>query len=363
MERIVFHIDFDYFYAQCEEVRKPELKTKPVCVCVFSDRGGDSGAIATANYTARKYGVKSGIPISFAKKKLEQRSDAVFLPVDFEYYSEMTKKAMKIMKENADIFEYVGRDEAYLDVTKRSEENFKKASHLAQQIKNLIRAKLKLSCSIGVSPNKLISKIASDYQKPDGLTIVEPNRIEQFLEQLNIRVIPGIGKKTEQRFKEMNLETIQDLKKIDVFTLNNEFGRKSGTYIFNAIRGINDEPVKEKEESIQYSKIITLKKDSKNYEFLLENLYELCKQVINVVKKNNKMFKSVGIYFVQSDLTNKSKSKMLKNSTNSIEELERNVEQLLQDGLENQTMLIRRLGIRVADLTEIKGQSDITNYF
>ena len=275
----------------------------------------------------------------------------------------MTEKAMKIMKENADIFEYVGRDEAYLDVTKRSEENFKKASHLAQQIKNLIRAKLKLSCSIGVSPNKLISKIASDYQKPDGLTIVEPNRIEQFLEQLNIRVIPGIGKKTEQRFKEMNLETIQDLKKIDVFTLNNEFGRKSGTYIFNAIRGINDEPVKEKEESIQYSKIITLKKDSKNYEFLLENLYELCKQVINVVKKNNKMFKSVGIYFVQSDLTNKSKSKMLKNSTNSIEELERNVEQLLQDGLENQTMLIRRLGIRVADLTEIKGQSDITNYF
>ena len=363
MGRVVFHIDFDYFYAQCEEVRKPELKTKPVCVCVFSDRGGDSGAIATANYTARKYGVKSGIPISFAKKRLENREDAEFLPVDFEYYSKMTEKAMKIMKENADIFEYVGRDEAYLDVTKRSEENFKKASHLAQQIKNLIRAKLKLSCSIGVSPNKLISKIASDYQKPDGLTIVEPDRIEQFLEQLNIRVIPGIGKKTEQRFKEMNLETIQDLKKIDVFTLNNEFGRKSGTYIFNAIRGINDEPVKEREESIQYSKIITLKKDSKNYEFLLENLYELCKQVINVVKKNNKMFKSVGIHFVQSDLTNKSKSKMLKNSTNSIKELEKNVEQLLQDGLEDQTMLIRRLGIRVADLTEIKGQSDITNYF
>ena len=363
MGRVVFHIDFDYFYAQCEEVRKPELKTKPVCVCVFSDRGGDSGAIATANYTARKYGVKSGIPISFAKKRLENREDAEFLPVDFEYYSKMTEKAMKIMKEKADIFEYVGRDEAYLDVTKRSEENFKKASHLAQQIKNLIRAKLKLSCSIGVSPNKLISKIASDYQKPDGLTIVEPDRIEQFLEQLNIRVIPGIGKKTEQRFKEMNLETIQDLKKIDVFTLNNEFGRKSGTYIFNAIRGINDEPVKEKEESIQYSKIITLKEDSKNYEFLLENLYELCKQVINVVKKNNKMFKSVGIHFVQSDLTNKSKSKMLKNSTNSIKELEKNVEQLLQDGLEEQTMLIRRLGIKVADLTEIKGQSNITNYF
>jgi len=131
--RVVFHIDFDYFYAQCEEVRKPELKTKPVCVCVFSDRGGDSGAIATANYTARKFGVKSGIPISFAKKRLEQRKDAVFLPVDFGYYEKITEKAMKIMKDNADVFEYVGRDEAYLDVTKRVEEDFTKASHLAQQ--------------------------------------------------------------------------------------------------------------------------------------------------------------------------------------------------------------------------------------
>ena len=363
MERVVFHIDFDYFYAQCEEVRNPELKIKPVCVCVFSDRGQDSGAIATANYIAREYGVKSGIPISFAKKRLEQRSDAVFLPVDFEYYSKITEKAMKVMKENTDIFEYVGRDEAYLDVTKRVEGDFKKANHLARQIKNKIREELKLSCSIGVSSNKLISKIASDYQKPDGLTIVEPDKIEKFLEQLNVRVIPGIGKKTEQRFKEMNLETIQDLKKIDVFTLNKEFGRKNGTYMFNAIRGINNEPVKEKEESTQYSKIITLKKDSKDYDFLLENLQELCKQVNNVIKKNNKMFRSVGIHFVQSDLTNKSKSKMLKNSTNSVEELERNAEQLLQDALENQTITVRRLGVKVADLTEIKGQSDITNYF
>ncbi|MDC0243009.1 DNA polymerase IV [Nitrosopumilus sp.] len=363
MGRVVFHIDFDYFYAQCEEVRKPELKTKPVCVCVFSDRGGDSGAIATANYTARQFGVKSGIPITFAKRRLEQRKDAVFLPVDFEYYEKITEKAMKIMKDNADIFEYVGRDEAYLDVTKRVEEDFTKASHLAQQIKNLIRTELKLSCSIGVSSNKLISKIASDYQKPDGLTIVQHDKVEQFLAQLNIRVIPGIGKKTEQRFKEMKLETIEEIKKIDVFTLNKEFGRKSGTYIYNAIRGINDEPVKEKEESIQYSKIITLKKDSKEYEFLLENLYELCKQIQNIVKNNNKMFKSIGIHFVQSDLSNKSKSKMLRNSTNNLEELEKNVEQLLTDALEDQTMTIRRVGVRVSDLSEIKGQSDITNFF
>ncbi|MHA7647549.1 DNA polymerase IV [Nitrosopumilus sp. S4] len=361
--RVVFHIDFDYFFAQCEEIRNPELKSKPVCVCVYSDRGGDSGAIATANYTARKFGVKSGIPIAFAKKRLEERSDAVFLPVDFDYYIEISDKAMQIMKEFADIFEYVGKDEAYLDVTKRSNGDFDKAMHLAQQIKNTIRDKVKLSCSIGISPNKLISKIASDYKKPDGLTVVPPDKIEVFLDTLPIRTIPGIGKKTEQIFSEMKLETIEDLKKLDVFTLHKEFGRKSGTYIYNAIRGIDNEPVKERESSIQFSKITTLKKDSKDYEFLLENLIELCKEVHDAVIKNNKAFKSVGVHFVQSDLSNKSKSRMLRNPTSHFEELQKNAVQLLKEALENQTITVRRLGVKVAELSEIQGQRDITSFF
>jgi len=361
--RVVFHIDFDYFYAQCEETRSPKLKSKPVCVCVFSDRGGDSGAIATANYTARKYGVKSGIPISFAKKRLEEREDAVFLPVDFDFYTEISDKAMEIMKENADVFEYVGRDEAYLDVTKRVGGDFNKASHLAQQIKNSIRDKIKLSCSIGISPNKLISKIASDFQKPDGLTIVSPEKVDIFLEQLEIRAIPGIGKKTEEKLSEMKLKTIQDLKNLDVFSLNKEFGRKSGTYIYNAVRGIDIDPVKEREERVQYSKIITLKKDSKEYQFLSENISELCNQVHRVVKSNNKMFKSIGIHVVESDLSSKSKSRMLRNPTESLEELQKNTNQLLKEMLETQTSTIRRLGVRVSELSEIKGQSNITNYF
>lgn len=361
--RVVFHIDFDYFYAQCEEIRSPELKSKPVCVCVFSDRGGESGAIATANYTARKFGVKSGIPILFAKKRLEDRKDAVFLPVDFDYYGEMSEKAMNIMKEYADVFEYVGKDEAYLDVTNRVQGSFEKASHLGQQIKNSIREKTKLSCSIGISSNKLISKIASDFQKPDGLTVVSPDKTDRFLEQLQIGTIPGIGKKTEKRFSEMSLETINDVRNLDVFTLNKEFGRKSGTYIYNAVRGIDTEPVKEREPSIQYSKIMTLKKDSKDYEFLSESLDELCNEVHEVVKKNNRMFKSVGVHFVQSDLSSKSKSRMLRNPTQSLEELKKTSEQLLKEALENQANTIRRLGVKVAELSEIQGQSDITSYF
>lgn len=361
--RVVFHIDFDYFYAQCEEIRIPGLKSKPVCVCVFSDRGGDSGAIATANYIARSFGVKSGISISAAKEKLNKRKDAVFIPVDFDYYEAISKKAMEIIKKYTDIFEYVGKDEAYLDVTDRVNGNFVNASHLAQQIKNSIKDKTKLSCSIGIAPNKLIAKIASDFRKPDGLTVVLPNKIDELLEQLKIRAIPGIGNKTEQQFTLMKLESINDLKKLDVFTLNKQFGRKQGTYIYNAIRGIDDEPVKEKDDTIQYSKLMTLKKDSNEYDFLAENLLELCIKLHEVIQKNNIMFKSVGIQFILTDLTNKTKSRMLKNSTSSLEELQKNTIQLLKEALEEQKNTIRRLGIKVSELSEIKGQKDITNYF
>jgi len=363
MNRIIFHIDFDYFFAQCEEIRAPELKTKPVAVCVYSDRGGDSGAIATANYTARKFGVKSGMPIRFAKKRLEERPDTVFLPTDFDYYSDMSEKAMKIIEGYADVFEYVGKDEAYLDVSEKTEGSFEKAGHLAQQIKNTIREKVKLTCSIGISPNKLVSKIASDFKKPDGLTVVPPEKVEAFLDPLKIRDIPGIGKKTEEKFSEMKLETISDLKKLDVFSLNQQFGRKGGASIYNSARGIDDESVTPRSPNIQYSKIVTLKKDSKDFDFLSENLDELCKEVHEIIRNKNLMFKAVGIQFVQSNLSNKTKSRMLRNPTSSLGELMKTAKQLLKEALEDQTIDVRRLGVKVSELSEMKGQSNIDSYF
>ena len=361
-KRIVFHIDFDYFFAQCEELRNPELKTKPVAVCVFSDRGGDSGAIATANYIARNYGVKSGMPIKFAKKRLIAH-DAVFLPTDFEYYSEISQKAMSTIQEFADIFEYVGRDEAYLDVSKRTEGDFDKASHLAQQLKNAVRNSTKLSCTVGVSSNKLVSKIASNFKKPDGLTIVPPDRIESFLDPLPIRTIPGIGKKTEEKFSEMGLETISQLKKLDVFSLNSLFGRKIGTYIYNAARGIDDEPVSPRQEATQYSRITTLKEDSKDYNFLAKDLEKLCEEIHSSIMEDNIIFKSIGIQLVQSDLSNKTKSRTLKNPTSSLDELKKTTMQLLREALEDQKLLIRRIGVRVSDLSKVSGQDNITRYF
>ena len=361
--RIVFHIDFDYFYAQCEEIRDSKIKGKCVAVCIFSERGGDSGAIATANYNARKFGVKSGIPIVLAKNKLKEQTDAVFLPADFDYYSDVSSKAMEIIEKYADVFEYVGRDEAYLDVTKKTEGAFDKAEHLAQQLKNEIRNNLKLTCSVGITPNKLLSKIASDFKKPDGLTTVRPEQIEQFLSPLKIREIPGIGKKTENVFLEMNVKTIEELTKIDVFDLNKMFGRKTGGYIFNSARGIDNEIVKPRPPTIQFSKITTLKKNSKELGFLQENVEELCIQLNRLAIENNKMYRSIGIQFVNEDLSTKTKSRMLRNPGNNLDELKKTAIQLLEEALTEQEMLVRRIGVRISEFSDVEGQSDITSYF
>lgn len=361
--RVIFHIDFDYFFAQCEEIRNQTLRTKPVCVCIFSDRGGDSGAIATANYIARKYGIKSGMPIKFAKARLRDIPESAFLPADFAYYSDISQRGMEIMKSFADIFEYVGRDEAYLDVTKRTEGSFVSATHLAQQLKNQIRTELKMTCTVGVSQNKIVSKIASGYKKPDGLTVVEPQSTELFLAELDVGDIPGIGKVAMEKLAEYNIKTIEDLRKLDIFLLNKMFGKKIASYIYNAARGIDDDPVAARAPAVQYSRIITLKQDSQDFGFLSKSIDEICQDLHETILKHKKMFKSVGIQFVQSDLTNKTKSKMLKNPTSSLDELKKTSTSLLQEALIDQNQNVRRLGIRVSELSDMQGQSSIENFF
>ena len=178
--RIVLLVDLDYFFAQCEERRNPSIKDKPVVVCVYSGRTEDSGAVSTANYVARNYGVKSGISISLAKKKLKD-VNAFFLPVDKKFYKEISDSIMDILRNYVDLFEQVSVDEAYLDVTQRTKENYQRAKQLAVAIKNDILIQQQLTCSIGVGPNKLVAKIAADIRKPDRLTVVKPEQVKSFL--------------------------------------------------------------------------------------------------------------------------------------------------------------------------------------
>ena len=360
--RAVIHVDFDYFYAQCEEIRQPSLRTVPVCVCIYSDRGGGSGAVATANYQARKYGAKSGLPIYRAERLLEG-TDAKFIPVDFGYYSDISEKAMSIMEGYADVFEYVGRDEAYLDVTARTGGDLKSAAHLAQQIKNDIRKSLRMTCSAGVSPNKLLSKMASNHKKPDGLTLVMPDSVTSFLDGLSPRDIHGIGGKTARRLDSMGVSTIQEMRDLDIFDLQRAFGRKAGTFIYNSARGTDEDPVSMRPPSVQYSRIVTLKKDTADAAEMDDTLVALCERLHRTIAERNLLFRLVEVQFVHSDLSGRTRSRTLRNHTASGEMLRTVARQLLSEALRAGGQPVRRLGVKVSDLSEALGQREITSYF
>ncbi|MEM4733969.1 MAG: DNA polymerase IV, partial [Candidatus Bathyarchaeia archaeon] len=178
--RVVMLVDLDYFFAQCEELRNPALRDKPVVVGVYSGRTEDSGAVSTANYLARKFGVKSGLPLYLAKKRLEG-TEAVFLPVDIAFYEQISNKIMKTLRGYADAFEQVGIDEAYLDVTQKVNGDFDAVKDLVQKMKLAVKSSVGITFSVGVGPNKLVAKIAADRQKPDGLTIIKPEDVQRFL--------------------------------------------------------------------------------------------------------------------------------------------------------------------------------------
>src|SRR3972149_9425153 len=213
--RVVMLADFAYFFAQWEELRTPSIKDKPIVVGVYSGRTEDSGAVSTSNYIARKYGVKSGLPLFMAKRKLEG-TDAVFFHVDHEYYEQISDRTMNIFRTYATSLEQVSVDEAYLDVTEQVEGSFEKAQDYAKKIKQEVKAQVGLSFSVGVGPNKLVAKIACDSRKPDGLTIVKPDEAAGFLAPLPVDRLLGVGKKTAVRMEQMGIKTIGELALFDV---------------------------------------------------------------------------------------------------------------------------------------------------
>ena len=360
--RAVMHVDFDCFYAQCEELRRPELRGTPVVVCVFSDRGSDSGAVATANYEARAYGAKSGMPIKFARARLEG-AGAHFLPVDFERYDRISSEAMEFMRTRADVFEYVGRDEAYLDVTASTGGLLSEAERSARLLQSDVREKLGLSCSVGVSANRLLSKIASGHRKPGGLTVVEPGGAKEFLAGLDVSRLHGVGPATRERLSEMGLQSVSDIQKSDVFDLSRAFGRRMGAYIHNAANGTDATPVRERSASVQYSKIVTLKADSTEYAQLEGPLGRVCGLLHQKATEKKVMFRSVGIHLFLSDMSAMTRSQTLRSPAGSLEQMQKCALGLLRAALPSARAPVRRLGVRVSDLTPSSGQRDLADYF
>ena len=360
--RIVIHIDFDYFYAQCEEVRNPSLKGKPLAVCVFSGRTEDSGVVSTANYVARSYDVRSGMPIKLAKSRLAGTPDAMFLSLDMPYYSEVSEKAMSLIQPFADKFEQIGIEECYLEVSNESS-SIEEARTLGQQLKAIIMDAIGLTCSVGIAPNKLLAKIASDFQKPDGLTVVELHAAKSFLASLEVDKIPGIGPKTAGRLGELGVKKIGELAGLDQFKLAEEFGKKAAIFIYNAARGIDNEPVEDSGERKQIARILTLKNDATRGEEMAEELIELCRSVLKNARGRNLSFRTVSVFVVLNNLDQRSKSKSLKTFTSNFEAVHSTAAVLLRDLMASgNAMKVRRLGVRLSEFQNTSGQNTISQF-
>ncbi|MGD6932942.1 MAG: DNA polymerase IV [Candidatus Bathyarchaeia archaeon] len=361
--RVVMLADFDYFFAQCEELRNPSIKDKPVVVGVYSGRTEESGAVSTSNYIARKYGVKSGLPLFMAKRKLEG-TDAVFFHVDHEYYEQISDKIMQIFRGYAGSLEQVSIDEAYLDVTMQVGGSFEKARVYAEKIKQDVKAQVGISLSVGVGPNKLVAKIACDSQKPDGLTVVLPEDAAAFLAPLPVDRLLGVGKKTCVRMEKMGIKTVGDLARFDVQRLLEVFGKVLGIYFHNAANAVDNAPVTEQGEAESISKIGTLKQDTHNLDFILEKTDELTETVFKEVTEKGYSFKTVSIYVVNVDLSSKSRSVTLEQPAKDKETIKRNVCLLLEKYLAESTLEIRRVGVRVSGFNkEVPQQKQLSAFF
>jgi DNA polymerase IV (DinB-like DNA polymerase) len=356
------HIDFDYFYAQCEELRDPSLRGRPLVVCVFSGRTEESGVVSTANYAARKHGVRSGIPIRVAKSKLADIFNAVFLPVDMRYYSEVSERAMSLIQSFGGIFEQVSIDECFIDVSD-TVSSFQSANKAASHFKEAIKNSLGLTCSIGVATNKMLAKIASDFQKPDGLTIVEAGASQDFISKLGVDKIPGIGPKTSARLGEMGIRTIAELAILDQFKLVEEFGRKTGAFIYNAARGVDDDAVAESGASKQITRIVTLKNDVPSSTEMSAELLDICQSVLKTATARYLSFKTVGVVVILSNLDQKTKSKTLKMHSSSLEAVHSTAKALLDDLMEgNDSIKVRRLGVRLSEFQNTEGQNTMSQF-
>jgi DNA polymerase IV (DinB-like DNA polymerase) len=361
--RIIMLVDFDYFFAQCEELRNPSLKDKPVVICVYSGRSEDSGAVSTANYVARKYGVKSGIPIAFAKKKLEN-VEAVFLPVDYSFYEKISDEIMNILRGYAAHFEQVGVDEAFLDVSQKVNESFDKAKTLGTEIKEEIKAQKKLTCSIGIGPNKLVAKIAADYQKPDGLTVIVPDEVNSFLSSLPIEKLIGVGVKTKEKMQALGINTIGDLAKRDVQKLIEVFGKGQGTYFHYASMGIDNDPVQEKGEAESISRIATLKEDTTELDIIVDKTNQLCDEIYSDLSQRKLSFKTISIIAIMTNLSTHSRSMTFETPKNDLSFLKEKAKELFGKFIGESGLKMRRVGVKVSGLTkERKSQKQLTSFF
>jgi len=352
-KRIIFHVDMDQFYAAVEEREHPELKGKPVVVGADPKGGKGRGVVSTSNYEARKYGVRSGMPISRAWRLC---SDAVYLQPNYGLYIEASSRIMGILRNHADKFEQWGLDEAFMDVSLKVSD-FEEARGLAEAIKREICEKERLTCSIGVGPNKLVAKVASDFKKPDGLTVVEQGEVESFLAPLPSRKLLWIGKKTERKLNKIGIKTIGDLAAYDVSILTEEFGVMGIQYYLSAHGGDSSE-VSERGVIRSIGREVTFEEDTADSGVVSEALERLGEEIIGERADGKLLFKTVTIKVRYEPFETHTPGKTLPFYTSSLPRLQKTARELIKPYLD-ENRKVRLVGARVTNFVSSKEQKTL----
>lgn len=360
MSRIVGHLDLDYFYAQVEEVEEPSLKDTPVLVCVFSGRTEESGVVSTSNYKAREYGVKSGMPIALAKRRLSG-IDATFIPMDHGKYEAYSDRVIEVLRGRVDVLEQAGIDEAFFDATECTGGDYAAAAALARGLKAEIFREEKLSCSIGIGPNKVVAKIASDFKKPNGLTVVKDDEAYAFLSPMPIDKIYGVGPKTAKLLEDNGIRTIMELAAARTEMLEDLFGRKLAAYLHNASNGVDEEPVTDRGGTSQLSRMITLKHDTHDLQQIVGELVPALKDIHGKLVSKDLFFRSVSAIGILKDLSVHTRSKTLETPTNDYSVIETEVNGLFAMLL-REVGDLRRAGVRLSELQDMVDQSSLTEF-
>ncbi len=356
--RIVMHADLDYFYAQCEELRNPELKGRPTVVCIYSGRTEDSGAVSTSNYEARKLGIRSGLPIVAAKRMAS--ADTTFIRADLDYYDEVSERIMAILRSSSVVMEQASVDEAYLEFTGILENN-DQARQKALDLKAEIMKLEHLTCSIGIGPNKLISKMAAGVIKPDGLTVINEEDVQSFLDQLPVGKLFGVGRVTEGKLNNMDVQTVRDLRLLELRQLQQEFGSSMGLWLHSASRGVDEEPVKDRKRE-QYGRIVTLKQDTRDRGVISEKASALISEVVAMADRDGTAYKTISFTGIMEDLSTRTKNRSLPDFMSDVEMSRRVIMHLIDEFLEEHEGKLRRIGVRISNLSEKKGQKSLSDF-
>ncbi len=347
---IIMHIDMDYFFAACEEMRHPELKGKPLAVGTsrFEDR--EKGVVQTCNYEARKFGVKSGMPTSMAFKLCKELG---YLQSDESYYEDVSGRIMEYLKSLGYKMEIMSIDEAALDLGKMS---YEVAIGVAKGIKDAVRKKFGLPSTIGLSTGKNLAKMACDKAKPDGLIMVKADEIKDFLRDMAVEKIPGVGPKTKEKLNRMKLTTIGDISKSNKMDMIAELG-SFGSQLYNLSNGVDTNKIIDTNVILSISRERTMDASTLDINEIEPMIKKLVAEVMSDVSKKGYLFKTIGVKVRYEDFTEKIKSRNLHHYTDSEEILYSNSRNLISSLLYGKKA--RKIGVRVSDFNDIKKQKKL----